>query len=201
MRFPGQYFDAETGLNYNYFRDYEAGTGRYVESDPVALDGGVNTYAYAGANSLTGIDPLGLLTPGKGCDKVWARIKAAEDRIRRELDSKDGCITCKYHRHEHLLHKLDEDTVNCEAANKQYRTPDGKRMLNEGGEGDVDGHTIWLYPDAFLPGIRPCLTAIIYHELLHNIGKEHPDPNHPDNPNDPVNSRVNECKLNFCGSR
>jgi len=43
LRFPSQYFDAETGLNYNYFRDYEPGTGRYVESDPVGLRGGVST--------------------------------------------------------------------------------------------------------------------------------------------------------------
>lgn len=40
VRLPGQYFDTETGLNYNYFRDYEPGTGRYVEFDPIGLKGG-----------------------------------------------------------------------------------------------------------------------------------------------------------------
>lgn len=63
LRFPGQYYDAETGLNYNYFRDYEPGTGRYVESDPIGLMGGVNTYAYVGARPLTRFDPTGLFAP------------------------------------------------------------------------------------------------------------------------------------------
>jgi RHS repeat-associated protein len=46
LRFPGQYFDAETGLSYNYFRDYEPATGRYIQSDPIGLRGGVSTFAY-----------------------------------------------------------------------------------------------------------------------------------------------------------
>jgi RHS repeat-associated protein len=57
---PGQYYDAETELNYNYFRDYDPTTGRYVESDPIGLDGGINTYAYVGSNPLGHVDPLGF---------------------------------------------------------------------------------------------------------------------------------------------
>jgi RHS repeat-associated protein len=60
LRFPGQYFDKETNLAYNYFRDYDAATGRYVESDPIGLKGGVNTYTYVAANSLSRIDAVGL---------------------------------------------------------------------------------------------------------------------------------------------
>jgi RHS repeat-associated protein len=57
---PGQYFDVETGLSYNYYRDYDPATGRYVESDPMGLGGGVNTYAYVSDKPLLSADPLGL---------------------------------------------------------------------------------------------------------------------------------------------
>ncbi len=79
LRFPGQQHDRETETNYNYFRDYEAQTGRYVQSDPV-YEG---HYQYADSQPLDQIDPLGLFTLSlkiprgwKPEEKNYARAKA-----------------------------------------------------------------------------------------------------------------------------
>jgi RHS repeat-associated protein len=78
LRYPGQYYDAETGLNQNYFRDYDPLVGKYVESDPIGLRAGVNTYAYVDQNPISHIDPLGLdiLVCSRKAHGVFALVNA-----------------------------------------------------------------------------------------------------------------------------
>lgn len=84
-----------TRLIYNYFRDYDPAIGRYVESDPIGLNGGLNTYGYVDANPLHEVDPRGLV-PGPNTRKIDCN---AEDSRKCEAE----CISkgeiyrgCKY---------------------------------------------------------------------------------------------------------
>jgi RHS repeat-associated protein len=61
LRFPGQYYDEESGLHYNWHRYYVPRLGRYLSSDPIGLQGGGNTFAYANASPIRYSDPKGLV--------------------------------------------------------------------------------------------------------------------------------------------
>jgi RHS repeat-associated protein len=61
LRFPGQYYDSETGRHYNWNRDYDPTIGKYIQSDPIGLEGGINIYGYAASNPVIFIDPEGKL--------------------------------------------------------------------------------------------------------------------------------------------
>jgi len=74
LRLPGQYFDRETNTHYNYFRDYDPAIGRYGQSDPIGLDGGINTFTYVRNNPTGFVDPLGLDSHGCGAGPFYPVI-------------------------------------------------------------------------------------------------------------------------------
>lgn len=67
LRFPGQYFDQETGFHYNYFRTYIPDLGRYSQSDPIGLEGGWNTFVYVEGNPVRWSDAFGLEGSCESC--------------------------------------------------------------------------------------------------------------------------------------
>ena len=66
LRFPGQQATAASGMFYNYQRDYEPAVGRYSQSDPIGLDGGISTFVYSESDPVLNIDPLGQMSGRRG---------------------------------------------------------------------------------------------------------------------------------------
>ena len=167
MRFPGQRYDAASGLNYNYFRDYEPGTGRYSQSDPIGLWGGMPTYSYTKGAPLMTSDPLGLLVMSNSCLKFEARIQEAEQNIEKKLAECDNncasgdqsCIKCEDV--QMLRQKLKSSSVNCSVSGSNC------------GRGALRGWSVTIEPTGWNPNVCGCLESTIFHELLHNIGYPH----------------------------
>lgn len=121
LRFPGQYYMVETGLSQNMTRDYDPLVGRYIESDPLGLRGGINTYGYAEGNPIGASDPSGMcvedacaveiafglilrralyygsaVTTAYVLDKVHQKDDCKCDDIRKEIDLLTGELKWRY---------------------------------------------------------------------------------------------------------
>jgi len=104
MRFPGQRYDNVSGLNYNYFRDYDSGTGRYLQSDPIGIAGGVSTFGYVAGSPLDTIDPYGLESvgpwtnapkPDPAVNVAWSVLrKTHNEMLRKNVRYTDQYFHC-----------------------------------------------------------------------------------------------------------
>jgi RHS repeat-associated protein len=94
LRFPGQYYDAETGLCYNWNRDYNQQLGRYIESDPIGLWDGINLWLYAQNNPVSWIDPLGLAVLNPYNYPISRQVQQSLERFNNHIgQNKDIVIT------------------------------------------------------------------------------------------------------------
>jgi len=125
LRFPGQYYDGESQLHYNYFRDYDSSTGRYVESDPIGLTAGMNTYMYVLSNPLRNIDIFGLAS---NCDACI--IDCNEIHRWRQEDNRDWWFG--------ELQSCREILNGGNKAICQFNAGEGKDYLNEAANKDLD---------------------------------------------------------------
>ena len=158
---------------YNYERDYDPAVGRYVESDPLGLKGGSNTYAYVEDSPLGSVDPLGLVKRGPGwSNPQWALIKQAENRIRQQVSKAclctraggTSCIPCEVAHN--LLNALNtSEVIEAPLFNEETQ-------MSDCGVGGIGATTLYLSPVAFTKSCG-CLASTLYHELLHNSGLEH----------------------------
>jgi RHS repeat-associated protein len=137
LRFPGQYYDAETGLHYNTYRDYDPSTGRYVESDPLGFGGGqTSTFGYVGGNPLSHIDPFGL------CDCSLDPQKMA-DWLRKHAQKSPGGFCARYVSH----------AIDAAGGNSGYSTNTNPAAGKDAGQMLMNNGFYIVSADAYTPQV------------------------------------------------
>jgi RHS repeat-associated protein len=134
LRYPGQYFDAESKLHYNYFRSYSASQGRYTQADPIGLDGGMNRFGYVEGEPISNSDNYGLQKlHGNWCgpdftggfSKSYDKLDEAEKKaVLPPVDKLDQC--CQIH---DVVYAACRKKFPCDADARQQCFQEADRQL------------------------------------------------------------------------
>ena len=118
LRFPGQYFDQETELHYNWWRYYDSESSRYITSDPLGLTGGAGLYTYSKANPVRNFDPRGQLAGHLATEFAWHTVcKLASYAWRERKEDWDRKVDETFLENMKLIGKWHDSAVEaCEAA-------------------------------------------------------------------------------------
>ncbi|MCC8803431.1 type IV secretion protein Rhs [Xanthomonas euvesicatoria pv. euvesicatoria] len=174
MRFPGQRFDAASGLNQNYFRDYEAATGRYVQSDPIGLSGGITTYSYTEGSPLSKSDPFGLMSFGKSCNSAQQQniinaVAQMANTIQSNSEaSMSGCYdgNCDFKKAAAVMRVIASASFNCNYAQTNGLTVARPRYIFLSGQFSSNPTDPVISSPTHSQGVG-CLMSALYHEAMH----------------------------------
>ena len=178
LRLPGQIYDEETGLLYNFYRDYDPNIGRYIQSDPIGIRRGNNTYNYVLNNPIRLIDPLGLATFDESFSKQGLQrdLEHALEDSKRKLrdcpDCKEGSFPSKGYV-DLLISALDRAHFKLiPSVTGLYGRPAcAANPPVEGATPYRSSNEIVLDPSSFSSPNECCpIDALLAHEAVHMIG-------------------------------
>jgi len=166
LRFPGQYYDQETGLHYNFFRYYNSQVGRYLRPDPMGHKGGSHPFTYSDNNSINKLDPKGLFTITGNCGGNKAAIRAAVESACNTLET---TITDPKLR-KCIKKRCDAENIKCHPCVNQN---DPDTMGYNNCFLGICSYTIHIY--ATHPNAQNKFGKIAIHEWAHSCGWDHGD--------------------------
>jgi RHS repeat-associated protein len=178
LRLPGQRYDAETALHYNYYRDYDPSLGRYGRSDPAGLIDGPSTYSYVRSSPIAHLDVLGLTSYVGFGPQQELEMKAAVEEAKKKIENCSDCKTiCRptcYPDEElkkDLIGMLDRATF----VYKPGLTSFGRPVCGYVGPIDFWRNRADISDSAFGPRCCP-LASTLAHEAYHLLGYLDPEP-------------------------